>query len=577
MPKDTTSKYLPIAILFFIVSISIGIRVSNLSGVPFQNGDDISVAWASIWYFPRDWNVFRIGDASISPNPIGIITLSHGPLQPLIAIPWVSLLDGLGFRITEAAWHLPFAILGALVAVAAFLYGKGFHGMRAGIICAAMAAFIPLHVLFSRTSGESHFVLAALFQLVSISAWWRYLNTRNRKYALVAGIAFGLDTMVDFWFIGLGVVLGILAWLRYGEGSNQGERLRSSFAAILHPALLLPAIAGLSFHIITVLLTLRSGSPIGMLGRVLTESSSSHTSLLGFFWNSALLNLYHTTNSAFLFLAVILLILYFRIAPLRTIGATISLIWFLVYLAPFLLIIERSRLVGHFIPIAVAAAMFCALVLNSLLNTRTPLRRSITYTLIVAVVASLLITSISGVFGVKVPGWLTHPGDHGAIGSNRGTRTAAYWIRHETDRSSVIFADPFASQDEPIGLYYYQRPTIGMALDADASIESAAALLRNNLQGLDILVIGVENRALLLEDIPDIFRLVAVVNVNGIPSLEILQRSTHLRNEPAHVQHLDAEVFDKAFLEEFTILRDIINLPLETIQQNQIYSEEMSD
>lgn len=572
MAKATFSKYFSIATLFIIVAISVGIRVWGIGEAPFEHGDDISVAWASTWYFPRGWNAFRLGDASIEPNPIGIITLSHGPLQPLIAIPWVSLLDRLGSRITEAAWHLPFAILGALVSVVAFLYGKQFQGSRAGIICAAMAAFIPLHVLFSRTSGESHFVLASLFQLISISAWWVYLSARNQKAALISGIAFGLDTMVDFWFIGLGVVLGIMTWLQYTKRNSLRERLKSSFAAVCHPALMLPAIAGLSFHLIAIFLSLRTGYPTGMFGRLLSESGASYTSFFGFFWSSSLLNLYHTTNIFFLSLAVILLTLYFVIKPLRTIGATISLIWFLVYLSPFLLLIERSRLVGHFIPIAVAAAMFCALILDSLLKAKSSSGKPVIYAVTVVSVATLLITSASGVFGVKAPGWLAHPGDHGSVGSNRGTRSAAYWIRHETDRSTSIFSDPFAGQSEPIGLYYYQRPTISLPIGPALSMESGKSLLKDNLEDLDILVVGVENHDRLLEDIPDLFRLVAVVNVKGIPSLEILQRSIDPQEEMARVQYLESEVFDKAYQDEFTRLRDIINLPLEAIQ-NQGFSD----
>lgn len=552
--------------LLAVLLLGFSLRTLRIGTAPFQSGDDISVAWASTWYYPRSLETFRMGDGSIEPNPIGIITLIHGPLQPAIAMTWVAAMDKLGLPISETVWHLPFAILGSMVVVFSYWFGRGIQGHRAGIFCAALTAVIPLHVMFSRTSGESHFVLATLFQLISLSAWWRYLSTSKKRFQYITGISIGLDMLVDFMFPGLLVVLAVMTLLYIENPNGNRETIGKAIRLLAQPLMIFAILVGIFYHSITIYLSINTGRPVGMFGRVLSETISSDVNVGGVFIESAVSNLQYATNVLLIISLVLCLGIFFLKKPVRTVSTKTALTWAFVYFVPFIFLIERDRLIGHFIPVAVAGAIFIALVLDNLLRIDSRLIRLTTSVIGTILFTSLLISSLSGVFGLIAPSLIRHPGDNGAVGNNRGTRTAAYWIRKNTSENSIVFSDPFAGQTLSVGMYYYHRPIISQELGPETSPESVAELLEKNIEIVDFLVVGIENRDRLISKFPDAFSPVAQVSVNGEPSLVIMRKSNGSNDE---VDYLEAELIDPLYSASYNRLNDIVNLPLGEIQQMQ--------
>src|SRR5215212_4330090 len=78
-------------ILVCALILTTALRLPWIGSVPFDSGDDVSLAWASVWYFPRSLDAFRVGDGSVDPNPLGIATLPHGPLQVGLAWAWIGM------------------------------------------------------------------------------------------------------------------------------------------------------------------------------------------------------------------------------------------------------------------------------------------------------------------------------------------------------------------------------------------------------------------------------------------------------------------------------------------------------
>lgn len=266
-----------------IVLAGLALRTILVGSTPFENGDDVSTAWATTWYYPRDWpRMLRIGQGSVEPNPIGIITLTHGPLQAVIGYLWVTVVASFGIHITEFIWHLPFALLGSMAVFMIYVLGSALQGRRAGILAAVFASVLPLHIAFSRTSGESHYILASLLQVTSIFLWVRYLETGRKSLALATGLAVALDVLTDFGFVGLVLTL-IFISLVHQLALGARPAIKPILSGVLHWRLILPILPAVAVQVYALVQGIRLNQPAGMLGRLLSQEQSTHTSVGGFF------------------------------------------------------------------------------------------------------------------------------------------------------------------------------------------------------------------------------------------------------------------------------------------------------
>jgi hypothetical protein len=547
-----------LAALTAITLVGVLLRIVQLGGVPFQHGDDISTAWAATWHFPRGWKSFQLGDASAEPNPIGIVTLTHGPLQVMVALLWASAAASAGVRITESTWHLPFALLGGLVVPLTYLFGTRLQSRRAGLLAAAFVAVIPLHVAFSRTSGESHFVLASLLQVISLTLWWRHLETRSPPLALATGVAVACDLLTDFAFPGLLLTLIAATWL-HGTRSPapRGQVLRTLGQA----RLIVPLLAAVTVHVYAVALA-AGGQRTGMYGRFLSEAEAGHTRVFGVFVPSVLDNLRHATDDVALAAIGACVAAFLTLRRCRTPGAALALFWACVYLVPFVFLVQRGGLIGHYIPIAVALCAFSALVLDTLLAGGA---RFAAGAVAIAMAGSLFLSTLSTVFAVPLPPPFVHQPDHGSIGVDRGTKAAAWWVRRHTPPDALVFADPFAQQTPSVAMYYYHRPVLSLDLGGGAGMQDVFEMLAANQSRLSLIVVGDEQLAQLSSDVREAFRTSAVVTVDGRESLHLLTRRSG-NDGDATPQRLESSLYSARYDEQHTTLAEITALPLREIQ-----------
>lgn len=556
-----------------IIFTGVFLRMFQLGTAPFQHGDDISTVWAAVWYFPRDWTrIFRLGQGSAEPNPIGIVTLGHGPLQVIIAQVWIGLLKLGGLPINEFSSHLPFAILGSLVMVMAFLMDWRLQSGRAGIIGSLLVSVIPLLVLFSRTSGESHFVLATLLQMTTITLWWEWLCTGRRVLALAAGTTCALDLLTDFGFAALLITLFFAAVLFFSV-PNKRFSAKEAFLKTVYPPFIAPVLCASVVHIYNQLASLKSGEPLGMFGRVLSEGQADYTRIGGFFIAPAISNLLHATNAAFLLAFVLCVAAFVVDRNTRSAGAIIALFWGLAYLFPFLFLINRVDLVGHFIPVSIAFCLFMAFVLDRLAGKIIAARKSrralILSGAVLVLWLSLLLSSISGVFNLDLPSPFYHRGDHGSVAVDRGTKAAALWVRQNTSPQALIWTDPYAQQTESVSLYYYHRPVLSLELGPQSDLSSALRLLAQHLDNVDMVVVGKEHTQLLPKGFLERFLLAADIQVENETSLYIF-RKHRSGGATTAVDTVQATTASLQYDQIYAVPSQVLSLPFAELRAAQI-------
>jgi len=552
-----------ILLISIIFLLGLALRTVNIGDVPFQGGDGVSTAWATVWYYPRGLNSFGLGDSSLEPNPIGIINLIHGPLQVVVAYLWVTLVSSfLNIPIVEFVWHLPFAVLGSVTILASYLLGSKLQSNRAGILSALFVAVIPLHVAFSRTSGESHYILASLLQIISILLWWQYLTTKLKWMAFLTGLTVAADMLTDFMFPGLLLTLFFSSLIyHFGRLHRPRSALVKAFFDMSQWQFILPLAVPFAVHGYAILQIMLYGKPVGMLGRFISSSQNEYTEVGGIFIGPAIENLAYTTN-------ILVVLIGFTTVLLVTVKlkymakASVPLFWSLVYIIPFVFFVSRGRLVGHFIPVSVAFCILIAMTIDKLWDSKFVFAFS--GIAAVTVFLSLLLTTLSMVFGISTWTIFHRPIEHGGIGYDRGTKAAALWVRQNTPTRSIIFTDPFAKQSLSLGMYYYHRPVISQELSQGVSLETVLQLLSKNLSRVDIIIIGAEHLDLLQNEVKELYATSAIILVNEKPSLYILTRRDKMVPEP---EVINAEMINRKYDELYAELEDIIALPLREIQE----------
>lgn len=498
----------------------------------------------------------HIGYNEAEPNPLAVVKAEHGVLTILIAFVWIHIVALAQLPLTELMWHLPFALIGSGTVLCCYFLGSMLQSRRAGLLAALLVAVLPLHTAFSRTSGESHFVLSAFLQPLTLLLWWRYLISRQARLAWFAGAALGADILTDFAFPGLLLTLIWAAWFYYRrQGAPDARALAAR--ALLQWRMIVPTLPALALHAFGAVETLFLHHPVGIFGRILTESGASHTGVGGLFVRPTIENTVYATNGVFLGVVLLYLALFAIRPPLRTAGAQLALLWFGIYTLPFLLLFNRARLIGHFIPISVGMCLFVAC-MSDTLCARRQLRLVVSSAQILLALA-LLLSTLSMIYRWTPIAALYHPVDTGSVGVERGTKAAAYWIRQNTPPTASIYGDPYAQQTKRVSMYYYHRPTVSFDINTETSVEQAMQLAATSQSSLDALVVGVEHLPLLPPTVTAAFRPSAIITVGGAPSLYILVRASALK-PGAEPTVLDAAVGNSEYDARYAAFSDVITM-----------------
>lgn len=514
-PSPTYSRRLIVLSLGSILLLGALMRLIQLGSVPFQHWDDVFTARAVITYYPKSLAAFRLsaGDAADAANPLAFIKSIHGCLTLAVGFIWMHLVALLGRPLTEFWWHLPFALIGCSLPYTSYRIGQRIVNQRAGLAAALLSSLLPIHVAFSRISGEGHFILATMLQQLCILAWMAYLEQPTAKKAWSVGVVLALDILTDFFFPGL---LASLVFIGSISARSSSAPVRSTLRRLLQwrisalialPLLLQIGLAGYTW---------RTGRAVGMLGRAITQFRSGESTVGSL---NALKNgesLLAGSNIVFVLILLVAIAVYSaRFARLER-RLAIPLFHAVVYLVP-LILIQRERLIGHYIPVLASLVVFVGCVYGCLRRPRQAVIASIT---LGGLALSLGLTALSMVYRVPSIAFLEAAPEHGAVGTDYGTKAAAWWIRQHTPRDALVFGDVFAQQGTANVGYYYRRPSVGLAIpfpDQSASVRLAL----DSAETLDFLVIGVDSVSFFPPSFLDAWEIQAIVTVNQAPSLYI--------------------------------------------------------
>jgi hypothetical protein len=478
----------------------------------------------------------------------------------VIALGWVTTLAALGLPITEFAWHLPFALLGALVPLAMYKLGAALQSRRAGLIAGFLVAVLPLHAAFSRTSGESHFILATLLQIIAITLFWAYLKTRTNALAWLTGSSLALAMLTDFGYPGL---LVVLLWSTVVYRTQQGMSIRLvDFKHLLQWRLILPLVPALAVHIYGF------WAQSGIVGRVTSTGGAWKATVGGLFAEDALTNLNYVTN----WLAVLvfgLALVWFLASKRYTSVLSISVVWATLYSAPFIFLIQRPRLQGHFIPIAVALLLLVALEID-LISRSAKLLRWSAYTLAGLLAVSMLTSAISMVYGVATPmGLFQRDREHGSVEIDVGVKAAAWWIRGNTQASSIVFADLLAGPTVDTGQFYFERAVVGTGWTPEtdeARVARLVELFNQHRSSINVAILGPTLERMLNEGggLAGFGRRVVVV-ANGEQKLVIYERG----RQDGQVEVIDSAVANSLYDRQYASLGQIVSLPFREMRLAQ--------
>ena len=104
-------------------------------------------------------------------------------LQPYLALPFIALLG-----LNETASRLPWALFGALAALAAFIVARELAGGRAGIVAALLAAVSPWLLFSSRLAIQSNIA----YPFTALGAALLFTASRKPERLPIAAVFFGL-------------------------------------------------------------------------------------------------------------------------------------------------------------------------------------------------------------------------------------------------------------------------------------------------------------------------------------------------------------------------------------------------
>jgi uncharacterized membrane protein len=506
-------------LLTAIMVVGVVLRTRSIGSVPFQHYDDVSTARTIVYYAPSATTKFRLhlGSNPTDPlNPLTFVKAPHGPLTLMIGFLWMHIVALTGMPLDERLWHLPFALIGSLIVPTSYALGRSLRNRQTGFIAATLVALLPLHVAFSRISGEAHFILTAGLHQACMLLWRHYLAQRRPRHALATGILLGMTLLTDFFFVGILITLWVMTLLHWRKHASGGT-VWAATRMLLQWRVILPLLAPLLLQGALAGYSLVSRQPVGMYGRIIDQLQSTDTQVGSISLLAPLENLAHGTNVLFVMVVVGAMVLFVWTRAYRYDTITIPLVLPVVYLLP-LLVLQRERLVGHYIPVLTGLCVFVACFLDHLSSDsrwRMAMRGGVPI-----VVGTLFLTTLSMVYRVPVGAAFATMPEHGAIGQDYGAKAAGWWVRQNTPRDAVIYGDALANQDYAVSSYYYRRQVVALPNPARSMEESVQAAVQAAAT-LDYLVLGVDHVTAFPPTFMAAWEVYAIVTVHQQPRLFI--------------------------------------------------------
>ncbi len=158
--------------LLIVLLIALGIRVFGL-GLLLE-GDEYA------YFFPSVENrgpFLMPGDASAPP-----------------LVPWIDTITSFIAGLTPTVLRISRIMVGLLVILLTYACGSMIHSRRAGLFAAALMAISSYHIYASvQIDNDASFLV--LFYVLTAYAFLKYRLTSNRRWLVIAGMAFGCSVL----------------------------------------------------------------------------------------------------------------------------------------------------------------------------------------------------------------------------------------------------------------------------------------------------------------------------------------------------------------------------------------------
>ncbi|HLC84575.1 MAG TPA: glycosyltransferase family 39 protein [Candidatus Nanoarchaeia archaeon] len=202
--------------------------------------------------------------------------------------------------------RVPMILLGVLLGIYIFLFGRALYGPIAGIAALALYSFCP-NVL-AHTSLVTTDVGLALFSTMTLYHYWKYLDGAQRKDLMLAAVGFGLAMAAKFSAVYLGPILALIAIAH--ELSQRHSRTQHATQRVKELALIASIgalVILLSYGIVHIdkyiegLIEVAAHSQRGHNAYLMGEFSSQ-----GFFWYFPIAMLLKTPIALFVMLGLVI-------------------------------------------------------------------------------------------------------------------------------------------------------------------------------------------------------------------------------------------------------------------------------
>ncbi len=452
--------------LGLLTLLALGLRTYG-AGVPFHTGD-----FACLPYKVSRWYGFT-----------WIITHIHGPVLPTIDLLFAKAVVALGGVMNEAMWRLPLGLIGTAQVPLTFVLMRRLRGnVWASLMAAAIVAVMP-----SLTSDArypyGYEVLGVFMASLALWAWLRALDRSTRASRWLAGGLLGLYLLshLVIYAVPIVVTTAVLISLGLRKGLRRLLTLSTLVPVILAASCILFAFFGLG------------GGILGRMARhvghgTLNVGASTPIDLLAL-WHGHMGPIW----SAFCIVAVLVGLVLLVRRDRRGLPAW----WVVVYVTPMVILLDFGNIgrpTSYQIQGTFAASLAGCLLLQVLAESAVSLSRrtraAVRVTLAgfgAAVVALLLLGSVSSLFTPDRWPALTGTVDYGRVVPDPGFKAAGWYVReHVPDDALILATHGIMGLEYPCVFYYLGRH---VAAAEDTSFETECRIIEAVRADIDIALV----------------------------------------------------------------------------------------
>lgn len=482
-----------------------------------------------------------------------LFDFEHGYVTLLLPYLTMRLFSYLLIPLNEAGCRFISALVGSLSIIVMYFMSYQFTGDgRTSLLSALMLSILPVHVSVTRNmaANEGFSVFFGMLLFLFFVKYFRdQQNTSNMllAFALLA-LYIGSDntfpvTLLMLFYMGI-----LIDQEKHSANDNILIRAKRVISSLLKPRLMLLPCVILTIYILAYASAIIFGLDTGFIMRTLSKKP-----VLGFYgariaWMSRFnFGLGLTIASL---LALIASILQFRKFQIERLW----LIWSLIQIIPIILLYGHQLEAGHMAHITIPLIMLVSSFAIQLFEKyHSMIGRALLGTICLAIIIESCITLLAVTFRVD-PFALKLPIRYGSVVSDRGLKTAGYFIRHHPvggkmlarNGRQVYYSNVFSYRENALyyfGIVYYSH-------------------LRDLSPDLDIVVTGVDDGGVantigsrgkahrIINQFLQRYQYhkVAEIRTDGKVVMEIFSR------KPSGLIIMDTEKYDRLFDQEFANL-----------------------